>query len=309
LYLQQEEVDTLDSENTAAGTGTLGRIADSLQRLGYKTARVAVEATANNLAGRLMAQSPVISLARDGVNSFDPKGKFNMTKDTILSLNGDPASRGVYGDTWSSMLTNSIDQAERLASIFTQSTFTASFDQTSTLSQHFQLIAEMISKRQQRKVDRDHFFVTFGSFDMHAEVPDTITTKFNELDKALRELTTVLIDLGVYNEVVIVQTSDFGRTLTPNSGGGSDHGWAGNSFLAGGSVKGGRFFGTYPDRFDDDGPLNIGRGRLIPTLSWDAVMNGIAEWMGVSTAKELDSVLPSRDNFNNLLRASDLFQV
>jgi uncharacterized protein (DUF1501 family) len=298
----------LDSENTVVGTGTLGRLADSLQRLGYKTARVAVEATPNNLAGRLMAESPVISLVRDGVSRFDPKAKFNMTKETILSLNGEPATRGVYGDTWSRMLSNSIDQAERLSSIFTQSTYNTSFDQTSMLSKRFQLIAEMVSKRVDRQVDRDHFFVTFDGFDMHGEVPESITEKFLELNNALRELITVLIDLGVYDDVVIVQTSDFGRTLTPNSGGGSDHGWAGNSFLAGGSVKGGRFFGTYPNRFDDDGPLNIGRGRLIPTLSWDAVMNGITEWMGVTNAAELDSVLPSRDNFNNLLRANDLFQ-
>ena len=36
----------------------------------------------------------------------------------------------------------------------------------------------------------------------------------------------------------------------------------------GGSVKGGQVAGTYPDDFTEDAPLNLGRGRMLPTTPW-----------------------------------------
>ena len=40
------------------------------------------------------------------------------------------------------------------------------------------------------------------------------------------------------------------------------------ALFKGGPVKGGQVAGQYPDDFRDDAPLNIGRGRLIPTTPW-----------------------------------------
>ncbi len=45
--------------------------------------------------------------------------------------------------------------------------------------------------------------------------------------------------------------------MRPNSGGGTDHGWSGTTFALGGSIKGGRIMGQYPD--DLTGPLNLGK--------------------------------------------------
>lgn len=66
-------------------------------------------------------------------------------------------------------------------------------------------------------------------------------------------------------------------------------------FCAGGSVDGGKILGKYPDDITPEGPLNIGRGRIMPTTSWDAIWNGVAEWMGVEP-EQLGDVLPNRDN-------------
>ena len=79
-------------------------------------------------------------------------------------------------------------------------------------------------------------------------------------------------------------------------------GWGGNYFVSGGAVRGGRVLGEYPDDLTDDGAQNIGRGRLIPTTSWEAVWQGLAQWLGVDE-QHMDDVLPNRANFN----ASDLF--
>ena len=112
----------------------------------------------------------------------------------------------------------------------------------------------------------------------------------------------------LWRNVTLVITSDFGRTMTVNSGGGSDHGWGGNYFIMGGSVLGGRIHGQYPQDITEGGPVNIGRGRIAPTLSWESIMNGIVEWMGIEDAPGLNYCLPNRNTTGTkLFKKSDLF--
>ena len=61
----------------------------------------------------------------------------------------------------------------------------------------------------------------------------------------------------------------------------------------GGAVKGNHIHGEYPRDITDDGPSSIGRGCLFPTLSWESILNPIAEWMGVETEDELNYCLPN----------------
>ena len=59
----------------------------------------------------------------------------------------------------------------------------------------------------------------------------------------------------------------------------------------------------------DDGLLNIGRGRVLPTTSWEAMWNGLAEWFGI-VPDEMDKVLPNKKNFpaDHLFTKDDLFK-
>ena len=95
----------------------------------------------------------------------------------------------------------------------------------------------------------------------------------------------------------------------PN-GGGTDHAWGGNSFIAGGNVKGGQILGTFPDRLDDSHHQNIfnSGGRFIPTTSLEAVWSPIAEWFGVASSK-MNDVLPNAQNFpsDHMFAAADVF--
>ena len=77
--------------------------------------------------------------------------------------------------------------------------------------------------------------------------------------------------------------------------------------MIGGGLKGGRVLGNYPDSLLEDGPQIMRRGRVIPTTSWDSIMNGVAQWMGVVSSEDLNDVLPNRMNFNDLFQSSDLF--
>ena len=81
----------------------------------------------------------------------------------------------------------------------------------------------------------------------------------------------------------------------------------GHYFAMGGSMRGGRILGEYPSDLTSKGPYNIGRGRMIPTTSWDAVWHGVAEWFGIKDDAGLDKVLPNRGKFSRIYNEIDLF--
>ena len=53
-------------------------------------------------------------------------------------------------------------------------------------------------------------------------------------------------------------------------------------------MKGGKIKGEYPKSFNEYDPTNIGRGRLIPTTSWDALFYGLTQWMGITVQDDID---------------------
>ena len=77
-----------------------------------------------------------------------------------------------------------------------------------------------------------------------------------------------------------------------------------------GRVMGGRILGEYPSDLTEKSQLNLGRGRIQPTTSWEALWNGIAQWFGITDENDLDVVLPYRkylsDN-DKIYSESDLF--
>lgn len=286
-------------------------MADVLQTRGYKVGRTAVESTPVNLGGEDTSISPVFTIDEDGVSLLDVDLSNPAAREIIDQLNGglDGNRTGVFGEVWSSILSDSVNQSETLYYVLqTNTETTVNFTETS-LGKRVRLIAQLIKSRVERGVERDFFFVTMGGFDSHNEVIETLEGNFIELNEAVDNLVTELKEMGIWDDVVITQTSDFARTLTPNSSGGSDHAWGGNYWLAGGGVNGKRILGQYPTTFAETGPLNVGRGRLIPTTSFDACFNGIGDWMGVETTAEMDIVLPNRNNFDAdaLFQSEDLF--
>ena len=116
----------------------------------------------------------------------------------------------------------------------------------------------------------------------------------NNLADAMRAFYDTTVELGVANQVTSFTASDFGRALVPNNDG-SDHGWGGHHFVIGGAVKGKAFYGT-PAVIADNGPDDIGQGRLLPSTSVDQYAATIASWFGVS-ATDLPTVIPNIGNF------------
>lgn len=159
---------------------------------------------------------------------------------------------------------------------------------------NLKMVAKTIASRDVLNMNRQVFVVSFGGWDHHDEVLGNQATMLDVLDKGLKEFYEVMEELGVTDQVTLFTGSEFGRTLTSN-GNGSDHGWGGHAMVMGGAVKGKEIYGTYPDLFLDN-PLDVGRGRIIPTMSTDEYFAELALWFGVEKS-ELSLILPNISNF------------
>jgi uncharacterized protein (DUF1501 family) len=90
--------------------------------------------------------------------------------------------------------------------------------------------------------------IDYGSWDMHS---DYGTTEWGDMQNMTGGFAGVLDafmrDLGpLRSRVTVVTISEFGRRLMENGNRGLDHGWGNMMLVAGGGVKGGRYYGTWP---------------------------------------------------------------
>ncbi len=162
------------------------------------------------------------------------------------------------------------------------------------LSRRFRMIAMTIAAREALGMRRQTFFVDTGGWDHHDEVLLSQEAMLPVISAALSEFYTALEEIGVADQVTTFTASDFGRTLSSN-GRGSDHAWGGNHMVLGGAVSGGEIYGTYPELYPGN-PVDIDRGRLIPTTSVDELFAELALWFGVP-APDLELVLPNIARF------------
>ena len=111
----------------------------------------------------------------------------------------------------------------------------------------------------------------------------------------MRSFYDATVELCIAERVTSFTSSDFGRTLTSNANG-SDHGWGGMHLVMGGAVRGRAFYGA-PPVVANNGPDDVGQGRLLPTLSVDQYAATLASWFGVGGG-EPTTVLPNLANYN-----------
>lgn len=153
---------------------------------------------------------------------------------------------------------------------------------------------------------RQIFFCQIGGFDTHSSQIGGQTTLLSQVSAAMRAFYDATVELGIANNVTTFTLSDFGRTLQSSGTGaqtGSDHGWGNHHFIMGGSVLGGRFYGTYPtlalgSPSDTNTPGASARGRWIPTTSVEQYAATLATWYGLS-AVDLPAVFPLIGRFSS----------
>jgi uncharacterized protein (DUF1501 family) len=123
-----------------------------------------------------------------------------------------------------------------------------------------------------------------GSFDTHANELAANTAEYASLAAALVAFRR---DLGTrLDDVLLMVTTEFGRTAAENGSQGTDHGFAHCGLYLGGTVHGGRVHGNWPGL----GPAALNEGRdLRYTVDFRDVFLAAARWLGVA---DLSQVIP-----------------
>ncbi len=170
-----------------------------------------------------------------------------------------------------------------------------------SLAEQLYQVAKLIENRGVVGGNRHVYVVSIDGFDTHGDQLARQAENFDELGPALAAFQAAMAQLGVENEVTTFTLSDFGRTLKPNSSGGTDHGWGSHHIVLGGAVRGGLAYGNYPSLQlggTDDFGVNSWewQGRWIPSQSVDQYVATLAAWMGLSDI-QLDAMLPNLTHF------------
>jgi uncharacterized protein (DUF1501 family) len=168
--------------------------------------------------------------------------------------------------------------------------------QPSVLGRQLLQAARIIEARGVLGASRQIFFVALGGFDTHNDQLNRQSPLLAEVSSALAAFHAATVQLGVATQVTTFTLSDFGRTLAPASGGGSDHAWGNHQLVLGSAVRGRQTYGTFPT-LALGGPDDFtAQGRWIPTTSTDEYAATLARWFGVAPG-DLAAVLPNVGRF------------
>ena len=122
------------------------------------------------------------------------------------------------------------------------------------LGQNFKTIASLIFSDINTKV----YYVSHGSFDTHVNQQMQQQRLFTEMNDAIKAFTKDLKTNGRFDDVLLMTFSEFGRRVSQNASGGTDHGTANNMFLASGGLKQKGLINSLPDLTDlDEGDLKF----------------------------------------------------
>jgi len=288
--------------SAASGTGWGGRIADKVAPMNAASGFPVV----TSLDGAVLFTSgaSAIPLSIPATGSFALSGysgstaasaRMNAVRQLLAQASGNALVVGA-----SDIGTQALDLSATVNPILANanSTIAPLFVnlKTSTANQLYQ-VAKLIEARAATGAARQIFFVQLGSFDTHGDQLNRQQNLFEDLSPALKAFYDATVALGVASQVTTFTLSDFGRTLQPASGGGTDHAWGSHHFIIGGAVQGGKIYGRYP-QLALGGPDDAEKeGRWLPSCSVDQYGATLARWFGVATT-DLDSVFSNLASFS-----------
>ncbi len=142
------------------------------------------------------------------------------------------------------------------------------------LAQRLKVIAHFIKTEMTPVV----YYTDHGGFDTHVQQAFLHGSLLAELAESTAAFFDDLKRAGEAGRVIVLVYSEFGRRVTENAGGGTDHGTAGPVFLVGPGVRGG-LHGAQPDLtdLDDSDPkFTVDFRRVYTTL--------LEKWLGTRAA-------------------------
>ena len=292
---QQSVWQSSSPEGSRSGWG--GRMGDLFAASNGNATFTCVSASGNAvfLSGQSAVQYQVTSNGSVPLNGLkNPLFGSSACSAALRTLVTAPRSH-LFESEHTRIMTRSIDADVQLTTALAGTTPLATvFPSGNTLAGQLNMVARMIAARSSLGAKRQVFFVSIGGFDTHDDLLQDHPALMGQVGPALTAFQAAMTELGVADLVTTFTASDFGRTLTTD-GDGSDHGWGSMHFVLGGAVRGRAFYGT-PPVIANNGPDDVGQGRLLPALAVDQFGATLGKWFGVSDT-ELATVMPNLANF------------
>ena len=104
---------------------------------------------------------------------------------------------------------------------------------TTGLAQSLKTIASLVFSDINTKV----YYVSLGSFDTHVGQEGQQKRLFTEMNDAIKAFVADLKTNNRFQDVMLMTFSEFGRRVTQNASGGTDHGTANNMFFVSGALE------------------------------------------------------------------------
>jgi uncharacterized protein (DUF1501 family) len=145
------------------------------------------------------------------------------------------------------------------------------------LARNLNLVARMIAGGMPTRV----YYVSHGGFDTHNQQVNSHDRLLGQLDSGLKSFFADLKEQRNDKRVVLMTFSEFGRRVSENASGGTDHGKASCLFLAGSGIKGG-LHGVYPSLTD------LSEGDIKHTVDFRRVYGTLlSDWLRAPDIKPI----------------------
>ncbi len=255
---------------------------------------ISVSGNAVYLTGRSAVQYQVTTSGPVAINGirqplFGSRGASDALR--TLMTNDSPQ---LMESEYATITRRAVDAFDLVQNAVTPITLATPFPAGNGLADQLRMVARLIAARNTIGVRRQVFFVSMGGFDNHDSLLTQHPGLLQRVGSAIGAFNQATVELGVAGQVTTFTGTDFGRTLTGNNNG-SDHGWGGVQFVLGGAVQGRTFAGALPT-LANNGPDDVGQGRLLPNISVDQMGATLAKWFGVSDTN-MAMVMPNLANF------------
>lgn len=126
------------------------------------------------------------------------------------------------------------------------------------------------------------YYLSLGSFDTHVNQGERQRKLFSEMNEAVQSFVSDLKSNQRFDQVLLMTFSEFGRRVSQNASGGTDHGTANNMFLISGGLKKAGLLNDMPDL------ASLSEGDLRWLLDFKSVYATVLKkWLGADDRKIL----------------------
>lgn len=154
-------------------------------------------------------------------------------------------------------------------------------DQTypnSALGKDFKTVASLIKS----DINTQVYYLSVGSFDTHINQNERQQKLFTDINDAVQSFVTDMKNNGLFNNILLMTFSEFGRRVAQNASNGTDHGTANQMFFISGGLKKKGFLNALPDL------QNLNEGDLIYSEDFRKVYATILKnWLEADSSKVL----------------------